>query len=293
VRRGVRVGSGNDLDRLRQRGLHLVYATVAWNAVEGVTALVAGLLAHSVALTAFGLDSSIEVFVSLVAVWQMKAETRFRSRVALRLIGVSFLAVSLYVGFEAIRRLASGQHAELSMIGLAVTSAAVPTMAVLGFAKRRVASRVGNAVLAAEARFSLVDACLSAAVLLGLVMDHTLGWWWADPVVALVIACGAAREGIEHVRSSRRSISLFILILVVAVGVVQGLPWGGVVYAGPLQAMIPERQAVSDPSLLESERSAEKNRETDSTLRRTGPKTLLESIFGMKEAAKDREEAEE
>jgi divalent metal cation (Fe/Co/Zn/Cd) transporter len=111
VRGGVRVGSGNDLDldRLRQRGLHLVYATVAWNAVEGVTALVAGLLAHSVALTAFGLD----------------------------------------VGFEAIRRIASGQHAELSMIGLAVTSAAVPTMAALGFAKRRVASRVGNAVLAA------------------------------------------------------------------------------------------------------------------------------------------------
>jgi len=150
------VGSGNDLDRLRQRGLHLVYATVAWNAVEGVTALVAGLLAHSVALTAFGLDSSIEVVVSLVAVWQMKAETRFRSRVALQLIGVSFLAVSLYVGFEAIRRIASGQHAELSMIGIAVTSAAVPTMAVLGFAKRRVASRVSNAVLAAEARFSLV-----------------------------------------------------------------------------------------------------------------------------------------
>jgi divalent metal cation (Fe/Co/Zn/Cd) transporter len=143
VRGGVRVGSGNDLDldRLRQRGLHLVYATVAWNAVEGVTALVAGLLAHSVALTAFG----------------------------------------LYVGFEAIRRIASGQHAELSMIGLAVTSAAVPTMAALGFAKRRVASRVGNAVLAAEARFSLVDACMSAAVLLGLVMDHTFGWWWADP----------------------------------------------------------------------------------------------------------------
>jgi divalent metal cation (Fe/Co/Zn/Cd) transporter len=184
--------------------LHLVYATVAWNAIEGVMAVVAGFLAHSVALTAFGLDSSIEVFVSLVAVWQMNAQTTSRSRLGLQLIGVSFLAIAIYVGVEAMRRLASGTHAEFSIIGLAVTGAAVPTIGALGFAKRRIARRVGNPVLTAEATFSLVDASLSAAVLLGLLLDHMAGWWWADPVVALVIACGAAREGLEDLRRAGR-----------------------------------------------------------------------------------------
>jgi len=192
--------TSDDLDRLRQRGLNLVYATVAWNAVEGATAVVAGLLAHSVALTAFGLDSSIEVFVSLVTLWQMKAATRFRSRVGLRLIGASFLAVSLYVTVEATRRLVAGQHAELSLVGIAVTAAAVPVMTGLGVAKHRVARRIGNAILEAEARFSLVDASLSAAVLLGLLADSILGWWWADPAVALIVAGWAIREGLDGLR---------------------------------------------------------------------------------------------
>jgi divalent metal cation (Fe/Co/Zn/Cd) transporter len=193
-----------DRDRLRQRGLQLLYATVAWNAIEGGAALVAGIVAHSVALTAFGLDSSIEVFVSLVAVWQMKKQTKFRRRRGLQLIGTSFLLVAIYVAVEALGRLATAQHAELSIVGLAVASAAVPIMAVLGFAKRSIADRIGNAVLAAEAKFSLVDASLSAAVLLGLVLDQALGWWWADPAVALVIACAAAREGVDNLRSGPR-----------------------------------------------------------------------------------------
>ena len=193
---------GHDRDRLRRRGLRLVYATVAWNAVEGATAVAAGLIARSVALTAFGLDSSIEVFVSVVAVWQMGRPTRFRSRVSLGLIGVSFLVVALYVAREAFQRIISGENARLSIVGLAVTAAAVPIMVGLGVAKRRVASRIDNRVLEAEARFSLVDAALSATVLLGLVLDHGLGWWWADPAIALVVAAVAAREGVEGLRGA-------------------------------------------------------------------------------------------
>jgi divalent metal cation (Fe/Co/Zn/Cd) transporter len=202
MRRVVQLELINSGCGLRQLGLRLVYATVAWNAAEGAMAVVAGVLARSVSLTAFGLDSSVEVFVSLVAIWQMRRTSSFRSRVGLRLIGGSFLVVALYVTLEAVRRIVAGQHAEASIVGLALTAAAVPIMAGLGVAKRHVARGVHNPVLEAEARFSLTDSALAATVLLGLVLDQTLGWWWADPTVALIIAGLAAREGAGRVRDS-------------------------------------------------------------------------------------------
>jgi divalent metal cation (Fe/Co/Zn/Cd) transporter len=185
-----------DADRLRQRGRRLLYATMVWNAIEGTTALGSGLIAGSVALTAFGLDSSIEVFVSLVAVWHLGRTTSLRTRFGLRLIGASFLVVALYVAAEAVRRLQSGEHARLSVLGLVVTSAAVPIMVSLGLMKRRVA-HFADSVLGADATFSFVDAALSATVLFGLVLDQGMGLWWADPATALVVAVIAAREGAE------------------------------------------------------------------------------------------------
>jgi divalent metal cation (Fe/Co/Zn/Cd) transporter len=191
-----------DADRLRQRGRRLLYATVIWNAVEGTTALGSGLIAGSVALTAFGLDSSVEMFVSLVAVWHLGRATSLRTRLGLRLIGASFLIVALYVAAEAVRRLYSGEHARLSVLGFVVTSAAVPIMVSLGLMKRRVAHFTADSVLGADAKFSFVDAGLSATVLLGLALDQGMGVWWADSAIAIVVAVIAAYEGVEGLRGA-------------------------------------------------------------------------------------------
>jgi divalent metal cation (Fe/Co/Zn/Cd) transporter len=183
--------------KLRQRGLRLVYATVAWNALEGAAAIVAGIVAHSVALTAFGLDSSLEVFVSALAASQLRGTGDRGDTAPLRMIGASFVLVGIYVATESVLKLVSASRPEASPVGVALTASAVVVMAALGLAKRRVAGRLGNRVLGAEARFSLVDAGLSGAVLIGLVLNLALRWWWADPVVALLLAALALSEGIE------------------------------------------------------------------------------------------------
>jgi divalent metal cation (Fe/Co/Zn/Cd) transporter len=183
--------------RLRRRGLRLVYATTAWNALEGTAAIVAGVAAHSVALTAFGLDSSVEVFVSAVAAWQLLGRGDRGDKVALRIIGACFVLVGIYIAVESVLKLMSASRPEATAVGVALTASAVVVMTVLGGAKRSVGRQLGNRVLEAEARFSLVDAALSGTVLIGLVLNLALGWWWADPAVALVLAAVALREGIE------------------------------------------------------------------------------------------------
>jgi divalent metal cation (Fe/Co/Zn/Cd) transporter len=187
-------------DRLVRRGLRLEYVTLVWNVFEGAGALVAGLLAHSVALTAFGLDSSLEVFASLVAIWQLNGTTTRRDRMALRLIGACFLLVAAYVGIQATADLVRGHHPGTSVVGAALTAAAAVVMLVLGTLKNRVGGELENPVLMAEARFSLVDAGLSATVLLGLVLNLALGWWWADAVAALVLAAYSLKEAIKGLR---------------------------------------------------------------------------------------------
>jgi divalent metal cation (Fe/Co/Zn/Cd) transporter len=180
-----------------RRGLRLVYATIAWNAVEGVAAIAAGIAAHSVALTGYGLDSSLEVFVSGIAAWQLRSPDAGRDRHALRAIGVSYLAVAAYVGTQSVLHLISGSKPHGSPLGIALTAAAAVVMSVLGVWKGRVAAVIRNRVLAAEARFSLIDAALSLTVLVGLVLNAAFGWWWADPAVALLLAVLAVREGFE------------------------------------------------------------------------------------------------
>ena len=196
-------GSLGSESALRRRGLVLVYVTIGWNAFEGVAAIIAGIAAHSIALTAFGLDSTVEVFVSSVAAWQLRADvgdTR-RDRTALRFIGASFIAIATYVGVQSVSRIASATRPEPSPIGIALTAAAAIMMTALGLAKRSIGRRLDNRVLQAEAKFSLVDAALSCAVLVGLVLNQALDWWWADPGVALGLAVFALIEGIEDVRT--------------------------------------------------------------------------------------------
>jgi divalent metal cation (Fe/Co/Zn/Cd) transporter len=186
-----------DLGHLRRRAFQLEYVTIAWNALEGIAAIVAGTLAGSVALVAFGLDSSVEVFASLVVVWELKGTQRGREKRALRLIGSGYLAVSVYVAWDAGSALIGGNRPASSPGGMLLLVGTVLVMGGLGVAKLRVGRLLGSATVVADGRFSLIDASLALAVLVGLVLTAAFRWWWADSLLALFIAIVALREGIE------------------------------------------------------------------------------------------------
>lgn len=186
-----------DVTGLRRRAFALEYATIAWNVLEGVAAIVAGLLAGSVALVAFGLDSSVEVFASAVVVWELRGVDRRRERRALKAIGVAYIVVAAYVMVDAGNALRVANRPEASPIGMLLLSSTVIVMVALGIAKLRVGRRLGSATVVADGRFSLVDGSLAAAVLVGLVLTALLGWWWADALLAIGISILAFREGRE------------------------------------------------------------------------------------------------
>jgi divalent metal cation (Fe/Co/Zn/Cd) transporter len=189
-----------DQPALRRRALRLEYATIVWNALEGVVTIAAGIAAGSVALVAFGLDSAVEVFASAVVVWEIQGRHSDRERRALQLIGGGYLVVAVYVAFEAITALLAGHHPDASPVGVAFLAATVVAMVGLGWAKGDVGRRLGSETVLADSRFSYIDGGLAAAVLLGLVLTAVLGWWWADSVLALIVSAIAAREGLEALR---------------------------------------------------------------------------------------------
>jgi divalent metal cation (Fe/Co/Zn/Cd) transporter len=182
---------------LRRRALALEFVTIAWNLLEGVLAIVAGLLAGSVALVAFGLDSSIEVFASAVVVWELRGVDRRRERRAVRAIGAAYLVVAVYILLDSGNALRIANRPEASPIGMLLLAATVLVMAVLGIAKLRVGRELHSATVTADGRFSLVDGSLAGAVLVGLALTALLGWWWADALLAIGISLLAFREGRE------------------------------------------------------------------------------------------------
>jgi len=188
-------------ERLRRRGLALEYATLGWNLVGVAVLAVSALAARSVALAGFGLDSLIEIGASIVVVWQLRrlADER-RERRVLRLIGVAFLALAVYLSAQALYALAAQAHPARSLLGIVWTALTVLAMAGLAAAKTRTGRSLENPVLLAEGRVTLVDALLAAAVLVGLVLDAGLGWWWADPLAGLVIVGYGLREGLGALR---------------------------------------------------------------------------------------------
>ncbi len=191
---------GDERRALRRRAFLLEYITICWNLFEGGAAMAAGIVAGSVALVAFGLDSMIEVFASAVVVWQMQGGNEEQEALALKLIGGAYLAVSLYVLQEAVRSLIAHHHADASPWGIGLLCGTVVVMLLLALGKQRIGTRLGSATVLADARFSLIDGALAATVLAGLVLNAVLGWWWADEALALVIAVLAAKEGIEALR---------------------------------------------------------------------------------------------
>ena len=183
--------------RLRRRGLWLEYASMAWMVAEAGVAITAGVIASSIALTGFGLDSVIELFSAGIVVWQLRGDAEERETRAVRLVGVTFFALAAYLAAESIHDLVSLARPEQSVAGLAVTAAALLIMPGLAIAKRRTGQALGNRTLIADSAETAFCAFTSAAALIGLGLNAWPGWWWADPAAALVIAVLAVREGAE------------------------------------------------------------------------------------------------
>ena len=170
---------------------------------EGVVAATAGVMAGSIALIGFGIDSAIEGIASVIIIWRFsggRALSEDAERRAQRLVAVSFFMLAPYVAFEALRALATGAEAQTSWIGVALVVSSAALMPALGLAKRRVGARLGSAATAAEGTQNLLCAYLSVAVLAGLLGNTILDWWWLDPLAALFIAYVALREGRESWR---------------------------------------------------------------------------------------------
>ena len=183
---------------LGRRAQLLAGTSVAYNLVEAAVAVVAGGAAGSIALVGFGLDSLVEVASGLVILWQFRHRLpETRERQALRLIGASFLALAGYVGFESMRSLLGASEPDRSMVGIVIAVLSLLVMPFLSWAQRRTGCELASGSVVADSKQTLLCTYLSAVLLLGLVLNATLGWGWADPVAGLVIAAVAVKEGLE------------------------------------------------------------------------------------------------
>lgn len=186
--------------RLARRARWLSWASLAYMALEGAVALAAGLVAGSIALIGFGIDSAIEGFASLVIVWRFTGGRLFSVHAeqrAQRLVAVQFFLLAPFITFEAMRDLLGGHHPEASRVGIALAASSVVLMPLLGVAKQRIGARMGSVATRGEGAQNLLCAYMAAALLVGLAGNALLGLWWLDPVAALAIAGLAVREGVE------------------------------------------------------------------------------------------------
>ncbi|PXY28979.1 cobalt transporter [Prauserella coralliicola] len=181
---------------LSRRVRWFVAATITYNVIEAVVAITAGTVASSTALIAFGLDSVIEVASAAAVAWQFSgSDPEARERAALRVIAVSFFALATYVTVESVRGLLGADPAEHSTVGIVLATVSLLIMPFLSYAQRRAGRELGSASAVADSKQTLLCTYLSGVLLLGLLLNSLLGWSWADPVVALVIAAVAVKEG--------------------------------------------------------------------------------------------------
>ena len=181
--------------RLLRSGRLLEGVTLAWNVVGVVVLASVAVQARSVALAGFGLDSLVEIGASAVVLWQLADSGKAqRERVALRLIRAAFLVLAAYLTVQSLVVLLSGFHPQHSATGIAWTALTALAMFALASGKRRVGTALGNPVLTHEAQVTVIDGLLATAVLIGLLLNALLGWWWADPCAAFVIVYYAIRE---------------------------------------------------------------------------------------------------
>lgn len=190
--------TGGERARLGRRAQLLAGASVAYNAVEAAIALVAGVVAGSVALIGFGLDSVVEVSSGLIILWQFRHRLpESREQRALRLIALSFVGLSVYVSLESVRALATRAEPEASPVGIGLAVTSLLLMPFLSWAQRRTGRALRSPTVVADSTQTMLCTVMSATLLGGLVLNATLGWYWADPVAGLVIAGLALKEGRE------------------------------------------------------------------------------------------------
>jgi divalent metal cation (Fe/Co/Zn/Cd) transporter len=196
VREDAAVTAADDPARkaLLRRGFALEYVTLAWNVAGLVVLTVAAIAARSVALAGFGLDSLIEIGASTVVIWELSGTGEARQRRGLRLIGYAFAALAVYLLVQSTVVLVTGYHPRHSVAGIIWTALTAAVMFVLAAGKARTGRALDNPVLRTEGRVTLVDGILATAVLLGLVLNAALGWWWADPAAGYVLVFYAVRE---------------------------------------------------------------------------------------------------
>lgn len=199
IQASARSTSG-DRERLVKRAKLLAWIGLGWHGIEAAVAIGAGIIASSIALVGFGADSLVEAIAGIVVLWRFastRAGSESAERRAQQIIAVCFYVIAAYVGIEAVRSLIGGEHPEVSYVGIGLSVVTLATMPPLAIAKARVGEQLGSSATKSEGRQTMLCAYLSAALLAGLGANALFGWWWADPVTALVIAAVAVREGRE------------------------------------------------------------------------------------------------
>jgi divalent metal cation (Fe/Co/Zn/Cd) transporter len=198
--------SAGNREALVRHGILLSYATILYNSLEAIVALIAGILAGSVALVGFGFDSVIEVLASLAAQWRLRSDLHHHQREraelwTLRIVGACFLGLALYVLIDGAETLWQQRPPERSPLGIAILALSVVVMPLLARSKKKVARGLASGALEAEAMQTSLCAYLSLIGLVGVALNAALGWWWADPIAALIMVPIIAREGIEGIRA--------------------------------------------------------------------------------------------
>lgn len=189
-----------EYERLAGRVKLLSWLSLGWMTAEGAIAITAGIIAGSIALVGFGIDSAIEGFASVIIVWRFSGSRVFSEAAetrAQKLVAIQFFLLAPYVGIESLRALVGGEHPDVSWVGIGLSASSVVVMPMLGIAKQRLADRLGSAATKGEGRQNMLCAYLAAALLVGLVGNAWFGSWWLDPAVGLLIAVVAVREGLE------------------------------------------------------------------------------------------------
>ncbi len=185
---------------LARRVKLLSWLSLFWMTIEGTVAIAAGIVAGSIALIGFGLDSAIEGFASVVIIWRFTGKRVFSHAAeqrAQKLVAIQFFILAPYVAVESIRALVGGEHPDVSMLGIALATFSLITMPLLGIAKQRIADQIGSAATKGEGRQNVLCAYLAGALLIGLVGNAVAGAWWLDPLVGMLIAAVAVKEGME------------------------------------------------------------------------------------------------
>jgi divalent metal cation (Fe/Co/Zn/Cd) transporter len=178
----------------------LSWLSLAAMSIEGIVAIAAGIVASSIALVGFGLDSAVEGFASVIIIWRFTGSRVFSQHAedrAQKWVAAQFFILAPYVAIESVRALAGGEHADVSVVGIVLATFSLVTMPLLGVAKQRIADQIGSAATKGEGRQNMLCAYLAGALLIGLVGNALAGAWWLDPIVGMLIAGVAVKEGLE------------------------------------------------------------------------------------------------